>query len=253
MIDTSGSTAKELKFEIESASKFLRALLVEGNPKDALALYSFDYDITLEHDFTHNFGGLERQLRQLRGSAGTSLYEAVIYASRRMEGREGRKVLVLVTDGGDTTSKSDLHAAVREAQLADAVAYPVVVLPITNPAGRNTGGENALAFLAQNTGGRTFYPSNAKELDKVFADIISELRTQYVLGFYPHNVPLTKDPFHKLEVRVKSPDLRPSYRQGYYGEVEGGASDEAARPTVNPERKKPETKKPDTRKRDRQQ
>jgi Ca-activated chloride channel family protein len=79
----------------------------------------------------------------------------------------------------------------------------------------------------------------------VFADIISELRTQYVLGFYPRNVPLTKNPFHKLEVRVKSPDLRPSYRQGYYGDVEGGPSEEAARPTVNPERKKPETKKKD--------
>ncbi len=254
MIDTSGSTAKELKFEIESASKFLHALLAEGNPQDAVALYSFDYDVTLEHDFTHNFAGLERQLKQLRGSAGTSLYEALVYASRRMEAREGRKVLVIVTDGGDTTSHTDLHTAVREAQLADAVAYPVVVLPITNNAGRNTGGENALAFLAQNTGGRTFYPSTGRELDRVFADIISELRTQYVLGFYPHNAPLTKNPFHKLEVRLKSPDLRPSYRQGYYGEVEGGASDEAARPAVSPERKKPEaTKKPEGRKRDRQE
>jgi len=244
LIDTSGSTAKELKFEIESASKFLHALLAEGNARDAVALYSFDYDVTLEHDFTHNFAGLERQLRQIRGSAGTSLYVALVHSSRHLEGREGRKVVVVVTDGGDTTSgNTDLHAAVREAQLADAVAYPIVVLPITNPAGRNTGGENALAFLAQNTGGRTFYPGNARELDKVFADIISELRTQYVLGYYPHDVPLTKNPFHKLEVRVKSPDLRPSYRQGYYGEVEGGSADEAARPVVNPERKKSDIRK----------
>src|SRR5438093_969094 len=81
LIDTSGSTAKDLKFEVESATHFLHALLAEGNPRDAVALYSFDYDVTLEHDFTHNFTGLDRQLKQFHGSAGTSLYEALVYAS----------------------------------------------------------------------------------------------------------------------------------------------------------------------------
>jgi len=66
--------------------------------------------------------------------------------------------------------------------------------------------------MAEGTGGRTFYPSYGKELDKAFADIIGELRTQYFLAYYPKDVPLTKNPFHKLEVRVDQPDLRVSAR-----------------------------------------
>jgi Ca-activated chloride channel family protein len=96
----------------------------------------------------------------------------------------------------------------------------VVVIPITNDAGRNIGGENALKFMADGTGGRTFLPSLGAELDRAFSEIIDELRTQYLLGFYPRNVPLTKDRFHKLEVRVKRPELRVSARNGYYGEAE---------------------------------
>src|SRR6202035_3500413 len=99
-------------------------------------------------------------------------------------------------------------SALKEAQLADAVIYAVVVMPITSDAGRNTGGEIALTYMAQRTGGRTFLQTSGTELDKTFSDIIAELRTQYLLGFYPHDVPLTKDPYHKLELRLKSPELR---------------------------------------------
>ena len=101
--------------------------------------------------------------------------------------------------------------------------YPIVVMPITNDAGRNIGGEHALEFMAGNTGGRAFMPTIGAELDKAFADIITELRTQYLLGFYPRNVPLNKDRFHTLQVRVKRPDLRVSARNGYYGETESSA------------------------------
>ena len=115
--------------------------------------------------------------------------------------------------------------------------YAIVVVPITNEAGRNIGGEHALDFMAKGTGGRTFLPTMGPELDKAFTAIITELRTQYLVGFYPQNVPLSKKPFHTLEVRVKSPDLRVSARNGYYGEVEGGASGSPEdRITVSPDR-----------------
>ena len=138
-----------------------------------------------------------------------------------MEDREGRKVIVVVTDGGDTTSSTSLQKALAAVQLADAVIYPIVVIPITNDAGRNIGGENALKFMADGTGGRTSLPTLGAELDRAFGDIIRELRTQYLLGFYPRNVPLTKNRFHQLEVRVTRPELRVSARKGYYGEAEG--------------------------------
>jgi Ca-activated chloride channel family protein len=238
MLDTSGSTGKELKFETDSAARFVRAVLADGNPKDAMALFSFSYDINLLHDFSHNFTSLENQLRRpFNGSGSTSVYDAIYYAAQNLESREGRKVIVLVTDGGDTSSSHDVHQALRAAQFADAVVYSVVVLPITNDAGRNTGGEHALQFLADGTGGRTFFQTATPQLDKVFNEILAELRTQYVLGFYPRNVPLTRNPFHKLEVRVKSPDLQPSSRNGYYGDSEGGSSADS-RTTVTPDRKK---------------
>jgi Ca-activated chloride channel homolog len=235
LIDTSGSTAKELKYEADSAARFLHALLAEGNPEDAVALYSFNYDVTRNHNFTRNYTGLERELRLLHGEAGTALYDAIYLASEDLEAREGRKVLIVVTDGGDTTSSVDLKKALAQMQLADAVIYPVVVMPITNDAGRNIGGENALTFMAEGTGGRTFLPTLGAELDKAFSDIINELRTQYLLAFYPRNVPLSKDRFHKLSIRVKRPELQVSARNGYYGEAEGATGSPDAHISVTPE------------------
>ncbi len=237
LIDTSGSTAKELKYEVESASKFLNALLSEGSAKDRVALYSFNYDVT-QGPFTRDQAYLERQLKMLRGEAGTALYDAIFFASQALERREGRKVIVVITDGGDTGSSRNLKQALRQAQFADAVIYPIVVLPITNDAGRNIGGENALTFMAEGTGGRTFFPSSAGQLDQVFRDIVAELRTQYLLGYYPRGVPPGKDPFHKLEVRAKNTELRVSARNGYYGESEGSAEEPDSRISVTPERKK---------------
>jgi Ca-activated chloride channel family protein len=130
--------------------------------------------------------------------------------------------MIIVTDGGDTTSSKDFHAALQAAQLADAVIYPVLVVPITNDAGRNIGGENALTTLAAGTGGRVFLPSVGAELDRAFTDIIQDLRTQYLLAYYPRDVPLTKNRFHQLKVRVSRPDLQVSARNGYYGEAEAG-------------------------------
>jgi Ca-activated chloride channel family protein len=118
--------------------------------------------------------------------------------------------------------------------LADAVIYPVLVVPITNDAGRNTGGENALTTMSQWTGGRVFVPTLGAALDRAFTDIIKDLRTQYLLGFYPKDVPLTKERFHHLEVKVRRPDLQVSARNGYYGDS-SGSSGSGSRVLVTPQ------------------
>ena len=125
---------------------------------------------------------------------------------------------MIVTDGGDTVSSEDFNAALKEAQLADAVIYSILVVPITNDAGRNVGGENALTTIGQRTGGRVFAPSLGAGLDRAFSDILSELRTQYLLEFYPKDVPLTSNAFHRLDVKARD-DLKVSSRNGYYGET----------------------------------
>src|SRR5207302_3540374 len=220
LVDTSASTGIQLKYEMDSVERFLRAVFREGNPDDAVALYSFNWRINLHSSFTHRLARLEQGLKQMKSEGGTSLYDALYLASQDFEGREGRHVLVVVTDGGDTTSAKTFHDALEAAQLADAVLYPIVVIPITNEAGRNVGGENALTTLAAGTGGRIFLPSPGAELDAAFSDIIRELRTQYLLGFYPKNVPLTKDRFHTLKIALSQPNLRALSRNGYYGEFE---------------------------------
>ena len=219
LIDTSGSTAKDLKYEVDSLGRFLHALFAEGNPGDTVALFSFNYQVVKHNHFTRNAGSIERSLRTLHGEAGTSLYDAIYLASREMEYRDGRRIMVIVTDGGDTTSTMDFHAALQAAQLADTVIYPILVVPIPNDAGRNVGGENALTTLAQGTGGRVFAPTLGAELDKAFTDLIQDLRTQYLLAFYPRGIPLTKNRFHRLDVKVRNPQLRVLARNGYYGEA----------------------------------
>jgi Ca-activated chloride channel family protein len=224
LIDCSGSTAKDLKYETDSATKFLHALLTEGgNPLDAAALFSFDADVTEVKHFTHNYASLDNALRYIHGSGGTSLYDAIYFAAHDLESRPGRKVIVVISDGGNTTSTMPIEKSLKAAQFADAVIYPVVVVPITNEAGRNTGGEHALIFMAEGTGGRSFFPGVGKDLDQAFADILAELRMQYFLGYYPKNVPLTKNAFHKIEVRLDRPNLQVSARTGYYGEAESEA------------------------------
>jgi Ca-activated chloride channel family protein len=220
MIDTSASTGIDLKYEIDSINRFFHALFSEGNPDDAAALFAFSWETVLMTDFTHNLDRLERGLRGVRSGGGTSLYDALYLVAERLEEREGRHVIIVVTDGGDTTSAKTFQDALKATQLADTVVYPVLVVPITNDPGRNVGGENALTMMAEGTGGRVFAPTLGEALDAAFLEIIRDLRTQYLLGYYPKNVPVTKDPFHRLTVKVKRPDLRVSARSGYYGEAE---------------------------------
>ncbi len=216
MLDSSASVGIDLRYETDSAAKFLKALIGEGNPEDAAALYTFDWQITMLKSFTRRFTLLEQALHQVKATGGTSMYDAIYLVSRELEYRDGRHVMVIVTDGGDTTSSKDFHQALESAQRADAVMYPIVVIPIANSAGRNIGGENALTTLAAGTGGRVFRPSSAPELDRAFSDILRELRTQYLIGYYPKDVPPTKDRFHTLKVTLGNRNLRVNTRSGYY-------------------------------------
>jgi Ca-activated chloride channel homolog len=216
LIDTSGSTQRDLHYEEDSVLRFIPALLDAGNPDDAFALFSFNWRTNLELDYSRNRRRAEHAIRALRGEGGTSLYDAVYLASDTLSEREGRHVLVLVTDGGDTTSYKHYQDALAAAQRADTVIYPIVVVPIPGDAGRNTGGEHALATLATSTGGRIFYPEGFSRLDEAFVDILRELRTQYMLGYYPRNVLQEPRRFHPIGVEVRDPSMKVSARSGYY-------------------------------------
>jgi Ca-activated chloride channel family protein len=220
LLDTSGSTGKDLKYETDSVIRFGKTLFGEGNPDDRATLYTFNWEVVQRTSYTRSAQQIDRNLRGLKGEGGTSLYDALWFAARDIEERDGRHVLIVVTDGGDTTSSRTFQQALEAVQLADAVIYSILVMPITNDAGRNIGGENALATFAEWTGGRVFAPSVGPQLDEVFAKILRDLRTQYLVGFYPKNVPRTKDRYHRVRLTVDQPGLRVQTRNGYYGEFE---------------------------------
>jgi Ca-activated chloride channel family protein len=218
MLDVSGSTAKDLKYEVDSLQRFARALFGSGNPEDQAALYTFNHDVARASPFTRRLKRLEAAMRGLKAEAGTSLYDAILLGADQLGDRDGRRVMIVVTDGGDTTSSSTYHAALEALHRNDAVIYSVLVVPIENDAGRNIGGEHALEQFATGTGGKVFQPTVGAALDKAFDAILRDLRTQYLLGYYPKNVPLTRNRFHTVKVETKTPGLRVQSRSGYYGD-----------------------------------
>lgn len=218
MLDISGSTAKDLKYEVDSLQRFAKALFGSGNPEDQAALFTFNHDVARASGFTRRLKRLELAMKGLKAEAGTSLYDAVLLGAEDLGGRAGRRVMIVVTDGGDTTSIATFHAALEAAHKNDTVIYAVLVVPIENDAGRNIGGEHALAQFAGGTGGKVFQPTIGAALDKAFESILRDLRTQYLLGYYPKNVPLTRNRFHTVKVETKTAGLRVQTRSGYYGD-----------------------------------
>jgi Ca-activated chloride channel homolog len=94
--------------------------------------------------------------------------------------------------------------------------YPIIVVPIANDAGRNTGGEHALSTLAESTGGRIFYAAGSEQLDQAFTAILQALRTQYLLAYYPKNVREEPKLFHPVKIEIRDPSLKVMVRSGYY-------------------------------------
>lgn len=219
MLDTSASIAKDLKIAVNSLKRFLNAVVHEGNPQDEAALFSFNHQITQLTPFTRRMGEIEKRVQPLKAEAGTSLYDAIVLGSRALDPRKGRHVMIVITDGGDTTSYYKYHDALEHTHKVDAPLYSIMLMPITNDAGRNLGGEHALFTLGQSTGGKRFTVVAGPELDAALSEILRDLRTQYYLGFYPRGAPLTRDRFHQVKVELSRPDLRAVTRTGYYGEA----------------------------------
>ncbi len=220
LFDASLSVAKELRFEQDAAHRFVRRLLTSGaQPEDRVAVYKFSSSISELTDFTASLARLEKAIYMMRPESGTSLYDAVYLAAEHLERREGRKVIIVVTDGGDTTSNKKFSDALAAAQRAEAVVYSIIVVPVTADAGRNLGGENALRTISASTGGVCYRQYSERDLDQAFRQIERDLRIQYLLGFYPRDVPPSKDRYYRLEVQVQRPGLEVLARTGYYGEA----------------------------------
>jgi Ca-activated chloride channel homolog len=215
-IDTSLSTRKDLPLELGSARRFAHAII---RPVDALSLYDFSEVVSQDLPFTSDLKTIDRAVDRVHTGAATALYDAVFLGAQALETRQGRKVLVVITDGGDTASQVDYRGALRAAQQAEAIVYSIIDVPIEASAGRDTGGEHALIQLSEDTGGKYYYASSIQQLDQAFRAISDELRTQYLLAYYPAQR-LADSDFRRLEVKLtgvpEAANYKARHRTGYY-------------------------------------
>jgi Ca-activated chloride channel family protein len=215
-LDTSLSTRKDLPLELASAKRFAHAIL---RPIDALSLYEFSEVVNEVSPFSSDLRRIDSAVERIRLGSATALYDALYLGAGALEPRQGRKVMVVITDGGDTVSKVDYKEAVRSAQHAEAIVYSIIVIPVEASAGRDTGGEHALITLSEETGGKYFYATSIPQLDEAFHKIGEELRTQYLLAYYPSQR-LSDSEFRRLEVKVAGKaelaGLGVRHRSGYY-------------------------------------
>ena len=215
-IDTSGSVRKDMDQEADAARRFAHALL---RPQDQMSLLQFATDVKELTPFTNKLSQIDHGLGQLKGDYATALYDAIYLGAERLGPRQGRKVLVLISDGGDTVHGTTYAGALEQALRNEVMIYSLIDVPVAASAGRDLGGEHALITLAEQTGGKSFYVDQGG-LDKAFARISDDLRTQYLLGYYPHN----QEPgraFHRIQVtvpRAAAQNFNLSFRTGYYGD-----------------------------------
>ncbi len=218
-VDASLSTRKDLPLEIESAKRFSHAIL---RPQDGLSVMQFSEVVKEVVPFTSDLRRIDQGVSHIQTGAATALYDAIFLGSSTLQKRRGRKVMVLITDGGDTLSQTSYQEALRAAQISETILYAIIMVPIEASAGRDLGGEHALIQITHDTGGKYYYATSIQQLDEAFRQISDELRTQYLLAYYPPK--RAYEDFRRIEVEIdpaaaKLPagnEIHIAHRTGYY-------------------------------------
>jgi VWFA-related protein len=232
LIDTSGSEQFMLDAEKAAAVQFLSEVVKQ---KDEAMVISFDLDADLLSDWTSDMGELTRAIRRAQintgggggpvtpgplptsGNKGTIFYDAVYAACHdKLSSEAGRKALVVLTDAEDNGSQVKLQDAIEAAQRADAVVHVLLIADRSAGFSFGGGGNTSVASkLAGETGGRMIDVSNEKRMREAFDQISEELRSEYVLGYYPTN-DKHDGSFRKVRVEVDDKDNKVLSRKGYY-------------------------------------
>ena len=220
-VDASESVFNDEHLEREAAKKFMESLL---RKQDQIDLMDFADDVDELVSFTSDAKKIDSGLGRLQHGDATALYDAVYLASQRLgetpSSAGQRRVVVLITDGENTTHHGSYDAALEQAQRAGAMIYALIIVPVAADAGRNTGGEHALIQLARDTGGKYYYVEDKHDLSPAFQHVSDDLRTQYTVGYYAPRKSLGDDNLRHIQLQLKDPALRARYtlryRTSYY-------------------------------------
>jgi VWFA-related protein len=265
LVDTSMSVSRVLPDERKASQSFLDQVLREGT--DSAFVIHFDRQVELLQDATSSRQKLESAMDQIdaspredngsggppgggrggagghhQGGGGTLLYDAVYLASDElMQKQQGRKAVILLTDGDDRGSKTSLEHAIESTQRADTLVYCIYFKgeegggfsqPSFGRGGWNRGGtgrgprgpypqeshedgKKVLERMARETGGRFFQVSKKQPIDQIYAQIQQELRNQYSIGYTPDRSGSATS-YHKIQLTAKAKDQIVQTRDGYY-------------------------------------
>lgn len=211
LFDTSGSMRRDLRLSQQSATRFLENI---PRAKDLLLVF-FDRDIRISRYNSENQQGIFSRILETESSGHTALRDAITVYISRVADTPGRKVLVLFTDGDDTTSSVPAQEVERLLRSSEVIVYPVAFPGDARP--HSTDALRARAFLhllAETSGGQVFHPSASRELAAIYESILSELGSQYVLGYTSDN-PERDGRFRRITVELSRKDLKVRHRKGY--------------------------------------
>ena len=219
VIDNSGSMRDKRDRVNIAALTFVKT----SNPDDEVFVVNFndDYYLDLDKDFTNDINELKEALERIDSRGSTALYDAVIGSLDHLKkGHRDKKVLLVVTDGEDNSSRKSLEYTVQEAQRSDTVIYAVGLLSQESKRAAKRA-RQALSELAQATGGLAFFPEGVQDAEAICMQIAHDIRNQYTLAYYPTNA-LRDGSFRSVHVDVIPPrgrgKLSVRTRTGYYAQ-----------------------------------
>lgn len=213
LVDLSDSIRGRFQFEQDAASAFLKKILRPG--KDQAFVIGFDQHVHVIQDNTGDVGKLSGAIHHMNPGGNTALYDAVIRASNKLRSSSGitRKVIILVSDGMDTASKSLLNDAVLAAERAEAIVYVLSTNDLRES--KHPKGDLVLESIAKPTGGRILPAREKGDLKYGFSEIDKALRSQYAMGYHPADFK-SDGGFRAIEIIPDKPTFKVQCRRGYF-------------------------------------
>src|SRR5262249_32047094 len=213
LLDVSDSMGEDLAFTKTAAVKFLNTLT------DAVdvTVVDFDTEVRAARYSQAEFARLIERIRQKKVGGYTAIYDAIGVYLDGAAGQDGRKIMLLYTDGGDTRSSMPFHELVDLLKASDVTIYVIGELEHQAPSLKNQQ-RMTLQQIAEPTGGQAFFPTAVKQLDEVYGKVLAEIRAQYTMGYVSTN-PKMDGSWRRVEIRLTRKDdrgLRVRARKGYF-------------------------------------
>lgn len=213
VLDTSESMGEDMKFTQTAAVKFLNTLLDAVD----ITVVDFDTEVRVARYGQHDFARLIERIRQRKATGWTALYDAIGVYLEGAAGLDGRKIVLLYTDGGDTRTSTPFHELLDLLKASDATVYAIGELEHQSSSGAAEA-RRTLQQIAETTGGQAFFPMSVKEIDEIYGKVLAQIRAQYTIGYLSTNEK-TDGAWRKVEIRVTRKDgreYRVRARRGYY-------------------------------------